>query len=264
MTRPVEPALPQRFARRAPARSSPSNSSTWARCSASRPSRAGWAQNRYTCWSTTRASTRGRTTQRGGFRPDGRRELPRRLGPHRRTLAGAGRRHGTGGEPRLAGCRQGQIGPGFGTPTGSTSRSYADSKIAQVVFAGELRRRSAAAGAGVHAVAAHPGWSQTRIVDPPPPALGELAGNSSAPCSHRPTAPSPSCWQRRTRIRAPTTARPTVEARPAHRDRRRCHGVPWSPASARGCGRCRPSSPGSRSSPRVWPCRALSLSSAKP
>jgi len=25
-------------------------------------------------------------------------------------------------------------------------------------------------------VAAHPGWSQTRIVDPPPPALGERAG----------------------------------------------------------------------------------------
>jgi len=71
---------------------------------------------------------------------------------------------------------RGRIGPGFGTPTGSTSRSYADSKIAQVVFAGELRRRSAAAGAGVHAVAAHPGWCQTRIVDPPPPALGELAG----------------------------------------------------------------------------------------
>ncbi len=71
---------------------------------------------------------------------------------------------------------RGQIGPRFGTPTGSTSRSYADSKLAQLVFAGELRRRSTAAGAGVHAVAAHPGWSQTRIVDPPPPALGERAG----------------------------------------------------------------------------------------
>jgi len=71
---------------------------------------------------------------------------------------------------------QGRIGAGFGTPTGSTSRSYADSKLAQVVFAGELRRRSTAAGAGVHAVAAHPGWSQTRIVDPAPPAAGERAG----------------------------------------------------------------------------------------
>jgi NAD(P)-dependent dehydrogenase (short-subunit alcohol dehydrogenase family) len=71
---------------------------------------------------------------------------------------------------------RGRIGPSFGRPTGSTSRSYADSKLAQVVFAGELRRRSTAAGTGVQAVAAHPGWSQTRIVDPPPPAAGERAG----------------------------------------------------------------------------------------
>jgi NAD(P)-dependent dehydrogenase (short-subunit alcohol dehydrogenase family) len=71
---------------------------------------------------------------------------------------------------------RGRIGTGFGTPTGSTSRSYADSKLAQIVFAGELRHRSTAAAAGVHAVAAHPGWSQTRIVDPPPPAAGERAG----------------------------------------------------------------------------------------
>ena len=71
---------------------------------------------------------------------------------------------------------RGRIGAGFGRPTGSTSRSYADSKLAQIIFAGELRRRSTAAGAGVHAVAAHPGWSQTRIVDPAPPAAGERAG----------------------------------------------------------------------------------------
>ena len=71
---------------------------------------------------------------------------------------------------------RGRIGPTFGRPTGSTSRSYADSKLAQVVFSGELRRRSTAAGAGVHALAAHPGLSQTRIVDPPPPAAGERAG----------------------------------------------------------------------------------------
>ena len=71
---------------------------------------------------------------------------------------------------------RGRIGAGFGTPTGSTARSYADSKLAQIVFAGELRRRSAAAGAGVHAVAAHPGWSQTRIVDPAPPVVAERAG----------------------------------------------------------------------------------------
>ena len=72
---------------------------------------------------------------------------------------------------------RGRIGPSFGRPTGSTSRSYADSKLAQVVFAGELRRRSTAAGTRVHAVAAHPGWSQTRIVDPPPPGVGERAGD---------------------------------------------------------------------------------------
>ncbi len=71
---------------------------------------------------------------------------------------------------------RGRIGPSFGRPTGSTSRSYADSKLAQVVIAGELRRRSTAVGAGVHALAAHPGWCQTRIVDPPPPAAGERAG----------------------------------------------------------------------------------------
>jgi NAD(P)-dependent dehydrogenase (short-subunit alcohol dehydrogenase family) len=71
---------------------------------------------------------------------------------------------------------RGRIDSSFGRPTGSTSRSYADSKLAQVVFAGELRRRSTAAGAGVHALAAHPGWSQTGIVDPPPPAAGERAG----------------------------------------------------------------------------------------
>lgn len=71
---------------------------------------------------------------------------------------------------------RGRIEPSFGRPTGSTSRSYANSKLAQIVFSGELRRRSTAAGVGVQALAAHPGWSQTRIIDPPTPVAGERAG----------------------------------------------------------------------------------------
>lgn len=43
-------------------------------------------------------------------------------------------------------------------------RAYAQSKLANLMFGRELQRRSAAAGWGVTAVAAHPGWSATRIV----------------------------------------------------------------------------------------------------
>ncbi|CAL8971597.1 hypothetical protein PROP_00698 [Propionicimonas sp. T2.31MG-18] len=71
---------------------------------------------------------------------------------------------------------RGRIGPDFGGP-GSTYRSYSDSKLAAVVLAGELRRRSARADAGVSAVAAHPGWCQTAIFDTAgPPAWVETAG----------------------------------------------------------------------------------------
>ncbi len=59
---------------------------------------------------------------------------------------------------------RGRIGPEFGTGE-AAMRSYGDSKLAQVVFAGELGRRSRAAGTDVTAVAAHPGWSQTAIFD---------------------------------------------------------------------------------------------------
>lgn len=81
---------------------------------------------------------------------------------------------------------RGRIEPGFGLPSDSTRRSYADSKLAQVVFAGELRRRSTAAGAGVSAVSAHPGWCQTAIFDiAGPPAwvdrLGDLTGTLQSP-----------------------------------------------------------------------------------
>lgn len=58
---------------------------------------------------------------------------------------------------------RGRIGPEFGRPSGSTYHSYSDSKLAMVVIAGELRRRCARAGVGVTAVAAHPGWCQTRL-----------------------------------------------------------------------------------------------------
>lgn len=58
---------------------------------------------------------------------------------------------------------RGRIGPGLGVPAGPAQRSYADSKLAQVVLAVELRRRCAAAGLPVTAAAAHPGWSRTAI-----------------------------------------------------------------------------------------------------
>lgn len=58
---------------------------------------------------------------------------------------------------------RGRITPGLGSPTGSTVTSYSDSKLAAVVFAQELRRRTQAVGSPVTAVAAHPGWSQTDI-----------------------------------------------------------------------------------------------------
>jgi NAD(P)-dependent dehydrogenase (short-subunit alcohol dehydrogenase family) len=81
---------------------------------------------------------------------------------------------------------RGQINAEFGRPTGSTYRSYSDSKLAQVVFAGELRRRSTAAGAAVSAVAAHPGWCQTAIfATAGPPAyverIGHLVGALQSP-----------------------------------------------------------------------------------
>ena len=75
-------------------------------------------------------------------------------------------------------ARRGRIEADFGQPGGSTYRSYSDSKLAQVVFAGELHRRSNASGAGVEAVAAHPGWAQTAIFDTAgPPAYVEVIGN---------------------------------------------------------------------------------------
>ena len=47
--------------------------------------------------------------------------------------------------------------------------SYATSKLAMILFARELQRRSRAEGWGLTAVAAHPGWSDTAIFDPEGP-----------------------------------------------------------------------------------------------
>ncbi|MFT3887065.1 MAG: SDR family NAD(P)-dependent oxidoreductase [Arachnia sp.] len=81
---------------------------------------------------------------------------------------------------------RGQIGPGFGRPTGSTFRSYCDSKLATVVFADTLRRRARQAGSDVTAAAAHPGWCATAIFGtggPPPIAtlIGRLTGAIQSP-----------------------------------------------------------------------------------
>lgn len=81
---------------------------------------------------------------------------------------------------------RGRIGADFGRPSGSTVRSYSDSKLATIVFATELRRRTEPAAAGVTAVAAHPGWCATAIFGAGgPPALvtlmGRLTGSIQSP-----------------------------------------------------------------------------------
>lgn len=81
---------------------------------------------------------------------------------------------------------RGRIGSDFGYPTGSVYRSYCDSKLATIVFAGELHRRAERAQVNVGAVAAHPGWCQTAIFDNGgPPALvtwlGRLTGAIQSP-----------------------------------------------------------------------------------
>lgn len=71
----------------------------------------------------------------------------------------------------------GRIGPGLGYPTGSTYRSYCDSKLAAIVFARELRRRVEQAHCDAAAVAAHPGWCATAIFDTGgPPAFVTFVG----------------------------------------------------------------------------------------
>ena len=167
-----------------------------------------------------------------GFDLTGRRELPRRLGPHRRTVAGAGRGLGTCGEPRFAGCRSGQDRPGVR----HTHRVDLPLLRRLQDRPGRLRRRAPAPQRCCRCRRPRRGSAPGLVPDTDRrPATAarwvNSPANSSAPCSHRPTAPSPSCWRQRTRVRARTTARPDAEAQPAHRGRRHCHGRPWSPTS---------------------------------
>lgn len=81
---------------------------------------------------------------------------------------------------------RGQIGPDFGRSTGSSYRSYCDSKLAAIVFAGELRRRAERAGMDLTAVPAHPGWCATAIFDTGGPpgfvtAIGRMTGALQSP-----------------------------------------------------------------------------------
>ena len=83
-------------------------------------------------------------------------------------------------------ARRGQIDANLGRPTGSTMRSYSDSKLATVVFATELARQLRQADSRVTATAAHPGWAQTAIfATAGPPAfvdrIGELTGTIQSP-----------------------------------------------------------------------------------
>ncbi len=50
-------------------------------------------------------------------------------------------------------------------------RAYAQSKLANVLFAGELERRLRAGGSGVKSLAAHPGYAATNLQTAAPPAL---------------------------------------------------------------------------------------------
>ena len=52
--------------------------------------------------------------------------------------------------------------------------AYAQSKLANLMFAFELQRRSAAAGWGLRSVAAHPGWATTGLIASGPGAGGRL------------------------------------------------------------------------------------------
>lgn len=60
----------------------------------------------------------------------------------------------------------------FGNLDGATGyaefRAYAQSKLANLLFAYELQRRLSAAGAGLLSVAAHPGWAATEMENRPP------------------------------------------------------------------------------------------------
>jgi NAD(P)-dependent dehydrogenase (short-subunit alcohol dehydrogenase family) len=74
----------------------------------------------------------------------------------------------------------------------SAGRAYAESKLAMLLFAGELQRRSDAAGWGLLSTAAHPGASRTNL-QTAGPTLG--TGRSEASLFARLSLRIPGMWQ---------------------------------------------------------------------
>lgn len=79
-------------------------------------------------------------------------------------------------------------------------KAYGQSKLAMLIFAQELQRRSAAAGWGLTSVAAHPGWAQTALFDGPgglvslmnqfaAPVFGQSAADGALPILFAATSP---------------------------------------------------------------------------
>jgi NAD(P)-dependent dehydrogenase (short-subunit alcohol dehydrogenase family) len=65
----------------------------------------------------------------------------------------------------------------------SAGRAYANSKLAMVMFARELQKRSASGDWGLNAHAAHPGWAATSFFDRNPPAkVGNAVGGLLGLC----------------------------------------------------------------------------------
>ncbi|MFT3814417.1 MAG: oxidoreductase [Acidovorax sp.] len=79
-------------------------------------------------------------------------------------------------------------------------KAYGQSKLAMLIFAQELQRRSDAAGWGLTSVAAHPGWAQTALFDGPgglvsfmnqfaAPVFGQSAADGALPILFAATSP---------------------------------------------------------------------------
>lgn len=60
-------------------------------------------------------------------------------------------------------------------------KAYGQSKLAMLIFARELQRRSTAAGWPLTSMAAHPGWAQTALFDSGPGGLVSLMSQFAAP-----------------------------------------------------------------------------------
>ena len=79
-------------------------------------------------------------------------------------------------------------------------KAYGQSKLAMLIFARELQRRSDAAGWRLTSVAAHPGWAQTALFNGPgglvslmsqfaAPVLGQSAADGALPILYAATSP---------------------------------------------------------------------------